>query len=197
MLSAEVLEFRWVSVLCLGSCVLFNGSFVLLVFDVALSIIILMFSVMLCTALTVMYTVDSLFLRMFLFLCPTPCIYSCPHTDYIEQQAPHKWWGQSHRRLRFSHRPKSRELFPHREAYAYGFRKAFIEIWPAIGQLLAMLWIRIWIRWDPWIHIRIRIRNPDPGGQKWLKVSPVAWTWVNYTDPGGQKWLKVSPVAWT
>jgi hypothetical protein len=65
----DVLEFRRVSVLCFGSCVLFYSSFVPLVLQ---SIIMLMFSVMLFTALTVMYTVDSLFLRMFCFCAQRP-----------------------------------------------------------------------------------------------------------------------------
>ncbi len=78
-----------------------------------------MFSVMLFTALTVMYTVDSLFLRMFLFLCPTPCIYSCPLTDYIEQQAPSGGAKVIDGLGSLTDQNQGN--------YAYGFRKAFLE----------------------------------------------------------------------
>jgi hypothetical protein len=55
--------------------------------------------------------------------------------------------------------------------------------------------IRMRIQWGPWI--RIRIRNPDPGGQKWPRKYKTVNKFLLL-----KCWMivfegKASPVAWT
>jgi hypothetical protein len=57
-----------------------------------------------------------------------------------------------------------------KNTFAWGLSKIFESNKQCLATIdffvKSVLWIRTQIQWGPWIRIQIRIRIPDPGGQK-------------------------------